>query len=392
MTHLRQHAPISRATLAEMTGLNKTTVSSLVRELIQNHFVREVGYDTSGIGRPAMLLDLNPDAGYIISAEIGVDFIAVSRTNFLSEVQWHTVERVRRSMSQRTTLEHLLALIERAIKAEPNANGGMLGLALGVPGLVDQKTGSLLFAPNLGWHDAPLADFLREHFDGPIFIDNEANMAALGEHYSGAAQGCDEVLYISAGVGLGGGIVRNGALFRGTSGFAGEFGHMTIIPGGPLCNCGSRGCWETVVSQAALYRSIREAVEAGECSVLQEIAGSDLSHLTIEQIVDAAKKGDAVTLEALDTLARYLSIGIASLVNAFDPELVVFGGILSQAADFLLPAVEDRLRERSLSGNTTHTHVVRARHGVNACIMGGVATVVTGILAQPGKLSGNQVP
>jgi glucokinase-like ROK family protein len=254
-----------------------------------------------------------------------------------------------------------------------------------VPGLVDQKTGSLLFAPNLGWRDVPLADFLRAHFDAPIFIDNEANMAALGEHYSGAAQGCDEMLYISVGVGLGGGIVRNGALFRGTSGFAGEFGHMTIVPGGLPCNCGSRGCWETVVSQSALYRTIRESIEGGACSVLTETASSNLSRLTIEQIVDAANKGDAVTLNALNTLAHYLSIGIVSLVNAFDPELVVVGGILSQAADFLLPAVEARLRERSLSGNSTPTRVVKARHGFSACIMGGVATVVTGILAQPGN-------
>jgi glucokinase-like ROK family protein len=380
MNYLHKHAPISRATLAGMTGLNKTTVSSLVHELIEQRFVHEIGYDTSGVGRPAVLLELNPAAGYIVSGEIGVDFISVIRTDFAAEIVWRHREDTQPGMSQRGAIDRTLALLRQAVDSASGARGGLLGLAVGVPGLVDQPTGTLLFAPNLGWRNVPLGKTLEGRFDAPVFVDNEANLAALGEHYFGAAQGYDEVLYISAGVGLGGGIVRNGILFRGKTGMAGEFGHMTMDPEGEQCNCGNRGCWETLVSQSALFRRIRRAVKQGQNSMLVEMTGGDLDELAIPLVVDAARAGDSVTLQALEEVGRYLGIGIASLVNALDPDLVVFGGILSLAAEYLLPRVETELQQRVLNWATSPIKIVLPRHGVDGCVMGGVAIVYQTIL------------
>jgi len=384
MHQLREHAPISRATLAEITGLNKTTVSSLVQELIANQFVHEVGYDNAGVGRPAMLLELNPNAGCIISAEIGVDFVYAIRANFAAEIDWSKKQTTSPGMSQDEILNIALAFIREAIDSRNENCGDVLGLSLGVPGLVDQESGNLIFAPNLAWHNVPLARMLRENFPGiPIFVDNEANLAALGEHYFGVAQGCDDVLYVSVGVGLGGGMVRNGQIFRGKAGFAGEFGHMTIDPYGRQCNCGNRGCWETVVSQSALFRAIEQAVADGKQTVLTEMTGGDFSALSMPLIRKAAEEGDAVALEALEKVGRYLGIGIAGLINALDPDLVVFGGILSLAADLLLPTVEAELRARTISWETHSTQAVRSQHGFDACVMGGVAVVLQTILAQP---------
>lgn len=391
MNHLRDHAPISRAALAEVTGLNKATVSSLVRELIERNFVRELGLNPVGTGRPAVLLALNPAAGCIVSAEIGVDFISVICTDFAPEIIWRHQESINSEMSQPTILDRVLALLRQAADVGHRSHGNLLGLAVGVPGLVDQATGTLLFAPNLGWRDVPLRAILRASFDIPVFVDNEANMAALGEHYFGAAQDHDEVLYISAGVGLGGGIVHRGLVFSGVTGVAGEFGHMTMDPDGELCNCGNRGCWETQVSQPALFRHVRRAIGEDGHSLLSEMVGGDLERLTVLTVVEAARAGDAVALKALERVGRDLGIGIASLANALNPELIVFGGILSLAGEFLLPLVNDELQRRSLRWNREATRVVLAKHGFDACVMGGVAMVYQAILAEPGGLAGQAV-
>ena len=387
MHQLRENAPISRAALAEMTGLNKSTVSSLVRELIERQFVREVGLESPGAGRGAgrlaMLLTLDPGAGYVASLEIGVDFLLAICTNFAPEVIWRKSEEIKPEMGQQVIVDRALALLHQAVEAGRRECKTLLGVAVGVPGLVDQHSGNLLFAPNLQWENVPIGAYLRDAFDSLIIVDNEASLSALGEHYFGAAQNCDEVLYISAGVGLGGGIVHDGRMFSGVSGFGAEFGHMTMDPDGLLCNCGNQGCWETQVSQRTLFRNIRLGIETGRSSLIADLIGEDLSRLTIPLLVEAARAGDALVLENLEMIGHKLGIGIASLVNALNPDLVVFGGILSTAGEYLLPAIEEELQQRALRWNRSVTQVVTARHGFNACVMGGVAKVYQAILAEP---------
>lgn len=395
MRQLRAHAPISRAALAEMTGLNKTTVSSLVNELIERQFVREVGLEESGPGRGAgrlgILLTLDPQAGYIVSAEIGVDFITVICTNFAPEIIWHHTENIEPDTSQHTIIDRVLALLQIAADAGRESCSTFLGIAVGVPGLVDQSSGSLLFAPNLKWQNVPLRDIIQKSFEAPVVVDNEASIAALGEYYFGAAQHYQEVLYISAGVGLGGGIVHEGQLFSGVTGFGSEFGHMTMDPDGELCNCGNHGCWETLVSQAALFRIIESGVKSGQPSQFSNKFDDCPTILTVPMIVEAAKDGDKLAIQGLNNIGQKLGIGIASLVNALNPDLVVFGGILSLASEFLLPVVENVLQRRALPWNRNATKIVTAHHGLNACVMGGVAKVYQTILAEPDILERQMV-
>jgi glucokinase-like ROK family protein len=384
MHRLREHGPVSRATLAEWSGLNKTTVSSLVQELIDQRFVEEFGLNSTGAGRPAMLLRLNPAAGCIVAAEVGVDFLSVIRTNFAAEFTWRHREAIGRELGQQAILDRALALLSEATQSASFAEGPLLGIAVGVPGLVDQETGSVLFAPNLGWTDVPLRSHLRERFGAPAYVDNEANLAALGEYYFGAAQGYNHVLFLSLGVGLGGGVVQEGKLYRGSSGFCGEFGHMTMEPDGLPCNCGNRGCWETQVSPAAVLRNVRQAMLRGQASRLPIGDGRNAEVLTLPMVLDAARIGDPAAVQALSEVGRRLGIGVASLVNAFNPDLVVLGGRLSSAGEFLLPAVEFELRNRALRWNAEATQVVMATHGPEACVMGGVAAVTQAVLAPQG--------
>jgi glucokinase-like ROK family protein len=385
MNHLRKKAPISRAGLAQTTGLNKTTVSSLVDELLQRQFVREIGVVTAGKGHPATMLDLNPAVGFIVGCEIGVDFILVVCTNFAPQIIWRHEEHTDPSIGRPAILERAHELLNEAIQRGYQEYGKLLGIGVGVAALIDQSAGTMLYAPNLKWTDPfPIRDMLQEWFpQAPLIVDNEANIAALGEHYFGVAQDHDEVLYVSAGVGLGGGIVHDGQVFSGVTGVGAEFGHMTMDPNGELCSCGNYGCWETQVSQRALFRHIQNSFKAGKTGILFKQTNRGRDPLTVPMIVDAARAGDEVAREALEQVGQHLGVGIASLLNTLNPELVVCGGILSLAGEFLMPAATRELEQRTLRWNRNAAEVVLAKHGFDAAAMGGVAAVYEAILSQP---------
>jgi predicted NBD/HSP70 family sugar kinase len=177
--------------------------------------------------------------------------------------------------------------------------------------------------------------------------------------------------------------VHGGRVFSGVTGVGAEFGHMTLDPDGEICKCGNQGCWETQVSQQALFRHIWRLIDQGEASRLSEMTGGSRASLTVPLIVDAARAGDAVALDALELIGCHLGIGIASLVNALNPELVVFGGILSLAGEFLMPVIEKEVERRTLKWNREAMRLVLAQHSSDACVMGGVAAVYQAILAQP---------
>ena len=383
MHALRTEAPISRASLSQKTSLNKTTVSNLINELNNRGFVRELGLSSSGTGRPATLLTLNPAAGYIVRCEIAVDYLEVMVTDFAPEVLWQIKEPTPSGTSQAEIIERVLALLHLAIEKNQSADGKLLGIAVGVAGMVDHSTGTVLFAPNLKWRKVALLAILeQESFGAPIFVDNDACQSALGEHYFGAAQGYNEILYLCGNVGLGGGFLRNGQLCRGATGVAAEYGHMTIEPEGDLCNCGNYGCWETLVSQNVLYNKVITALKRGEPSLLTEKIQGRWENITVEMIVEAAQAGDQVALHCLDEIGKFLGIGIASLLNALNPEIVVFGGILSVASEFLFPVVNAVIQKRALPWNRENIKVVRAAHGTDACVKGGIATVYQSVLTQ----------
>lgn len=394
MNQLRKKAPLSRAGLAQATGLNKTTVSSLIDELLQRQLVSELGFVTEKKkGHLATMLDLNPAVGFIVGCEIGADFILVVCTNFAPEIIWRHEEHTDPSMGRDAILERARALLNDAIHKGYEQYNTFLGIGVGVAALIDQSNGTMLFAPNLKWTEPfPIRDMLQDWFpQAPVIVDNEANIAALGEHYFGVAQDHDEVLYISAGVGLGGGVVHAGRVFSGVTGVGAEFGHMTMDRQGELCSCGSYGCWETQVSQRALFRHIQTSFERGERGILFDLTNRGLEPLTVPMIVDAARAGDAVALAALEKIGSDLGVGIAALVNALNPEMVVCGGILSLAGEFLMPAATREFEQRALRWNREAARVVLAKHGFDAAAMGGVAAVYETILTQPNIIGSHEM-
>jgi glucokinase-like ROK family protein len=389
MRCLRDGAPLSRAQLASLTGLNKTTVSSLVEELLSRGLVREVGQAASGGGRPATILELNPAAGGIVGVQLGVDFISVVLADFTGHISWRRLEEADPVAGQEVVIDQTLRLIGEAMAA---STGRLLGLGLATPGTVDVEQGLLIFSPNLQWHNVPFRQILQDRTGLPVFVDNDANAAALAEHFFGVARQVQDFIFVFAGVGVGGGLFLRGELYRGASGFAGEIGHtnFALDPYRAPCRCGNRGCWETSTNQYALIERVRARLSVRRNSLLSRMLAEQNVPLTLPLILQAAAAGDTEALEALDETGSATGLGVANLISIFNPEMVVIGGPLSAAGRYLLPAIQAVVGKTVLPEIRAQAQIVLSAFGADASVMGAVALVIEAILAHPssaGRLS-----
>jgi glucokinase-like ROK family protein len=380
---LRLQKTLSRARLAEETGLNPSTVSNIITELLQENLVHETDLVQAGTGRPGRLLELNPAGGCALGVEINVDYISVMMTDFSANVLWREQMSSSPEDGQTVILQRVVDLGKKAIEAGSQRNLRLLGIGVGVPGLVDIHSGMLRVAPNLHWFDVPVRDMLAGYFDSPVYVENEANAAALGEYYFGVARNVRNFIYLSAGIGLGSGIIIDGKLFRGQYGYAGEAGHMTLDKDGELCACGKRGCWETFVGPRAVERRVRQSLRAGNPSVLNEMVQGNVDAIRFSDVVTAANKKDPLALQVLIEVGQALGVGVANLVNLFNVELVVLGGAFSLASSIALPEVERVVFENALHPASEHLHIVPSAHGMDACLMGAVTLVLDEILRVP---------
>jgi glucokinase-like ROK family protein len=376
--------PISRTHLTEISGLNKSTIGSLLTQLQTWGFVRESGITGQRPGRPGVMIDLNPDAGRLIGVEIGVGFISVIVTDLKANVVWRCNAETT-DQDQAQVLDRAMSQVDEAARQVQASGHRLFGIGLGVPGLVDHTSGTLLFAPNLGWSDIPLRDMWRRRFGVPVVVENEANAAALGERMLGVGRQVDNFVYLSAGVGLGSGLMIDGRLYGGVGGFAGEIGHMTIDLDGPQCKCGNRGCWETLIGPIAMVQRARQAAAEGRAPRLLALCevGGDVNTLQMEHVLRAASEGEQAILDDLDEVGRYLGIGIANLINAFNPSLVVLGGMLSLAGPYILPRAHQEVDARALSAAREGVRLTVSAFKFDACVMGGVSLIVREILSNP---------
>jgi glucokinase-like ROK family protein len=379
--------PISRSQIVASSGLTKATVGSLLAQLQEWQLVVESGVSDPRPGRPATLIDLNPEGGRLIGAEIGVDDIKVVLCNLQGKIVWRrtvpTLENGPASMEQ--VLEKAEQLVQEAIDQSAQCHCRMFGIGVGVPGLVNRTTGTLLFAPNLQWRNLALRDRWEKRFDRPVFVENDAKAGAIGEQTWGKASHLNNFVYLSAGVGLGSGIVLDGRLLKGDGGFAGAVGHMTIEPDGPLCNCGNRGCWETLITPRAVVREVRRVASEGQMPALLAAEGvaGNVSSIRFEHLVKAAAQGDPLILDLFRRVGYYLGIGIANLINAFNPTLVILGGTLSLASDYVLPCARDEVMARALAEVRQDVEIMTSEFGPDACVVGGAALGLHAVLSNP---------
>jgi predicted NBD/HSP70 family sugar kinase len=371
-----EHGSRSRAQIAVGTGLNKTTVSSLVSELMARGVVCETGLDADGsVGRPAHVLELDGERIAALGLEINVDYMTVCVCDLRGRVRHHAVVgHDNRENSPEFVIDELARLARGALDVCADLGLTVVGAGVCVPGLIDARTSMLAYAPNLGWRSFAVGERMRQALDDPPFpirVDNDGNLAALGELESGALRGVRHGLMLYGGIGVGGAVIIDGALFRGADGFAGEIGHVPVRPhDGERCSCGGRGCLETLVGQEAIARMVgidgARSEEATPAVVLAE----------------RLRAGDSAALKALDEVAAMLGVGIAAAVNLVNPERVVLGGTFATLAEWLLPGVAATLADRMPDASPS-VELRASALGEAATVRGGAALLLHELLADP---------
>lgn len=255
------------------------------------------------------------------------------------------------------------------------AKENMLGIGIGAPGAVDFATGSIMNAVNIGWKVYPLKDLLGQITDLLVVVDNDANVAAFGEMWKGSGAGSSDMVAVTLGTGVGGGIISNGLVVHGINGAAGEIGHMTILPeGGAPCNCGKHGCLETIASATGIARLGREeALREPNSGLAKTIAQT--GSLTAKDVIDLAKAGDQAANSVVDRVAFYLGLAMSHLGNTVNPEKIIVGGGVSKAGDFLLEPVRDYFRKFSFPSVANSTTITVASLGNDAGVIGAAGLV-----------------
>jgi glucokinase len=272
--------------------------------------------------------------------------------------------------------DRILSAVDRAIAQAKLKTSELIGIGIAAAGILDTNRGIVTTSPNLpDWRNVPLRDILADKSGVVTYIINDANAAALGEHRFGAGKGFDNIIYLTVSTGIGGGIIVDGELYSGTDGCAGEVGHMTIEADGPQCHCGNYGCLEALASGWAVAKAAITRINSGEKSSIIELVDGSLESITAETVAVAARRGDRLAADIVSEAAKYLGIGLANLVNIFNPELIVIGGGLSKMGDLLLKPARKELKERAFQLPADTVRVVRARLGSNAGIVGAAAYV-----------------
>ena len=262
-------------------------------------------------------------------------------------------------------------MIDELGRRAADSGNNVAGVGIGIPGQPDKVKGEVVFAPNLHWHHVPLLSLLNLKKDLPVYLDNDANVAALGEQWRGAGRGALNMIMVTIGTGIGGGLILDGRLYSGTTGTAGEVGHTVIDPQGPQCSCGRRGCLETLTSATAMVRMAKEAIDRGRVTALFRE-----ENLEARDIVIAANAGDDVAREIIEQAAYYLGIGLANLINLFNPDTIVIGGGVSKAGPILFDPLCRTVVEWSLEAPCKAVKIVPAELGNNAGCIGAGALVL----------------
>ena len=273
---------------------------------------------------------------------------------------------------------HRIAMMIEDVIAQTQAETGadrsdFLGVGIGSPGPLDRARGIVIVSPNLGWRDFPLRDEVSKRVKLPAALDNDANCATLGEWWCGAAKGGRNVVGITIGTGIGGGLIFDGKLYHGSSDGAGEIGHTTIDPTGRRCKCGNYGCLEAYASGPAIAERAREEMEVDGHSILHEMVEGDVNRITAQIVFEASKRGDPVATQVVRDTAHFLAVGVSNLINVLNPDIVVIAGGVTQAGDLLFDPLRAEIKRRAFKSLVDACRIVPGALPLSAGVVGAVA-------------------
>jgi predicted NBD/HSP70 family sugar kinase len=356
LRRLHVDGPCTRAALTTELGLNRSTIKALVDGLAEAGVVEErVPLQRSGAGRPSLLVLPQPHAAVVLAIDIRVEGVAIALVGLGGQILGRNSWNLYGRSSQPDEVVTHVVESTRWLAGELSVQTA--GVGVSVPGVIRRSDGLVHESPNLHWTDVPLGEWLSTGLGMPVRLGNDAELGALAEHVRGAARGASDTVYVSADVGVGGGVISAGSPMRGTSGYFGEIGHMVVKPGGRPCYCGSHGCWETEIGEAAL------------CRALELPEGSPRG-----AIVAALKELSAHSSLAREQLAEFvdwLSLGLVNVVNMLGPELVVLGDLFTSLPAALIADVGREVRLRSMVSRAVGgTRIVPSVLGGDAKLIG----------------------
>lgn len=380
LDQIRQRADRSRSDLVQLTGLSKATVSAIVAELIESGLVQETGNQNPIVGRPRISLSLVPDANFVLGAEVTTDECRLVLTNLHAE----PVRRLMRPINTTDlSVNALLHILDECVTTVLAAVEPARVLALGVcvPGIVDTTTGVVSLSVILPWKNVALAQELRQRFPFPIAVFSRGNAATWGERWYGAGRDVDNLLYLRVGAGIVSGLVMNGQPYLGRNYGAGELGHITVQPDGALCRCGNRGCLATVATTDALLSRVRQLLRTDMHNPLWVTMQHNFDHLTLNDVVAAAHMANAVAQQALAEIGRWLGVALASVLNLLNLEMIIVGGPMALAGDYLLAPLQHELAQRTLPTHFANLPVVPSLLKEDAPAVGAASLVLRDLFA-----------
>ena len=374
---LRLRPGISRVEIVNQTGLGKGTVSTIVSRFIREGVVREVGkgVQLASVGRPPVKLKLNARVHLAIGIELtGSECIAALTDLYSAPL------RVEHCTMPDLSVDAALDVIARTVDQLMDGYdmASLLGVGVGVPGLVDETRQRVIYCENIGWFDVPLGSMLSERISKPVMVMNRPAAGVLGEYWYGIGKGHANLAYIPVGIGIGCGILIGGKLYKGSSGCAGEIGHIIVASDGQgrRCKCGNMGCLETLASLPAIVTQARERVEQDGNSLLAEWTRGVLPSITSQMIIQAAGEGDSLSVEIVQEAAGYLGIAVSTVISLFNPSIVIIDSEMLELGDLFLDPIRETVQRRAFPNALPAVKVVPSSLGRRAVAIGAATLVI----------------
>lgn len=366
---------ISRAELARQLGLTRSAMTQIVAGLLQEGLVREAASGPATGGRRPILLELNPQRGWVVGVDMGATHLSLVVADFLGHVSQDQELPFNIWDGPQACLDRLDEEVRRFLEGAGVPLEKVLAFGVGVPGPVVVESGMVSAPPIMpGWDSYPIRAYLEEKWNRPVSLNNDADLGALGEWAYGAAREKRHVIYIKVGSGVGAGLILDDRLYCGSAGLAGEIGHWTVQPEGPRCTCGNRGCLEALAGGSAIALQAQQAVRQGQRTQLSAVR--PVENLNARHVGEAARLGDLVAQQIVAEAGRHIGVAVAGIVNLINPELVVVGGGVAQMGDLLLEPIRQAVQQRSLRPAAQAMRVTAAMLGRRSSGMGAVAQAI----------------
>jgi len=359
------------------THMSSPTITQLINELIDEQWIKDYGRGESSGGRKPNLYWLRPDSHYLLIIDCGNYQTHIAIYNTINQPIAETTIKltlVNEQIALDSIIDNAFLLLENS-QIDKNK---VIGLGIAFPGLVNSEKG--INYTHFNFSDKPISDILQKRFGFPVFIENDAKAMALGEYQFGLAKGHKNALSITIDWGIGLGMILDGKLFHGTSGFAGEIGHIQMKPDGDLCICGKLGCLETVASASALTRKAKGAISNGRMSLLTPLAEKNIELIDASAIINAAKHGDDFAIDLLSEVGKELGKGLSVAIQIINPEIIILGGQIAEAEQFIITPIQQMLNKLCMSQMRNDANIVVSELGQNSRMLGMYAFAMENLL------------